>query len=251
VDPQTAAIASSGALQLVIGGNSLIPARIVAVADRFPTLGPHFVVAATTALAHALDEREPGTGGVTELWLAAPPSSVDTLRSALARAPYDQLAVTLRDDLQANLAGDPLAVGAARLLATDAVIGLVIAAVAVMLLVIAERRDDAAELYAWESDGVTPATLRRSMIARAGAVVAVGVPGGIAIGLALTAFTTRLVAVTAVGTAPAPPLSVAFGPGAVGLAVAASVVACLLAAGLVAAVALREPIPRRPEELLT
>jgi hypothetical protein len=251
VDPQTAAIAAGGTLQLVIGGNTPIPARIVAVADRFPTMGPRFVVAATTTLAKALDTREPGTGGVTELWLDAPPSSVDALRTALAQPPYDQLALTLRDELRARLAGDPLALGAARLLATDAVIGLAIAAVAVMLLVIAERRDDAAELYAWESDGVTPATLRRSMVARAGAVVALGVPGGIAIGLALTAFTTRLVAVTAVGTAPAPPLSVAFGPGSVGLAVAASVLACLLAAGLVAAVALREPVPRRPEEVLT
>ncbi len=250
VDPDTAAGASGGLLQLVVEANTPIPARIVAIAPRFPTVGAHFIVGADDQLADALDRREPGSGGITELWLAAPPGSVAGLTAALARPPYDQLSIQLRADQQRALDDDPLAHGATRLLLTDALLGLVIAALAVMLLVIAERRDDAAELYAWESDGLPPATLRRSMFARALAVVAIGVPGGILIGLLLTTFTTRLVAVTAVGTAPVPPLSVAFGALPATVAVAGGVLACLVAAAIVAGVALREPLPRRPEDVL-
>ena len=49
-----------------------VPARVVGVLPRFPTVGPSFVVADARALADALDARDPGTGSVRELWLSSP-----------------------------------------------------------------------------------------------------------------------------------------------------------------------------------
>jgi hypothetical protein len=250
VDPETAAHASAGTLSLIVNATSPIPARIVAIAPRFPTLGEHFVVAADTTLANAVDQVSPGAGGAMEVWLAMPTTSLTTFGAAIDQAPYDQLSVNLRADRLAALIHDPLARGAATLLLANALIGLVMTALAVTLLVVAERRDDAAELYAWETDGLTPTQLRRSMFARAATVIAIGVPGGIGIGLALAALTARLIAVTAGGGSPVPPLSAAPVAGAGVWAMTGGVLACLPAAALAAAVALRDPRPRRPEDLV-
>ncbi|MBO0870583.1 MAG: hypothetical protein J2P15_18665, partial [Micromonosporaceae bacterium] len=247
-DPVTAARAGHRLLPLVMNGEQPVQARVVGVLPRFPTLGTRFLVADAGALADALDAQEPGTGSVSEVWLSAPPAESAALAAALAAAPYDQLQVSIRDDRQRQLAADPVARGASALLTASAGLALLIAALSVVLLVVAERRDESAELYAWESDGVAPGTLRRSLFARACAVVAVAVPGGLLIGAALSTVTTRLVTVTAVGTAPDPPLFLAIGPAFAGTTLAVGVGAGLLAAAAVAGAALRERLPRRPEE---
>src|SRR4029450_1012155 len=130
------------------------------------------------------------TGSVAELWLAADPG-VDA-GAVLARAPFDLLRTDLRQARQARLASDPVAVGAAGLLTGGALLAFVVALLALVLLVLAERRDESAQLYAWESDGVSPDTLRRSLFARAVAVVAVGVPGGAGAALTLSQIKQRL-----------------------------------------------------------
>jgi hypothetical protein len=244
------AAATGGLLQLVVNGNEPIPARVAGVLARFPTTGTRFVVADAGALADALDTREPGTGGVGELWLSAPPGQAGALARALSAAPYDRLGVDLRQAREDRLAGDPVARGAGGLLAWSALLAMLVAVVAVVLLVVAERRDESAELYAWESDGVAPATLRGSLFARAAAVVAVAVPGGLAVGLLLSALTTALVTVTAVGGTPNPPLALATGTGWLAGVLAAGVALGLAASGAVAFSALREPLPRRPPEEL-
>jgi hypothetical protein len=248
-DPVTAAAAANGVLQLVVGGDRPVPARVVRVVPRFPTAGDRFVVADARALADALDAGEPGTGSVSELWLWAPDGSAGTLAHALAGAPFDRLAVDLRQTRQEQLTGDPVARGAASLLTASALVAVLVGMLAVVLLVVAERRDESAELYAWESDGVPPAALRRSLFARAAAVVAGAVPAGLLVGLALSRVTAVLVQVTAGGTAPKPPLSLATGPGWVAAVLALGLVAGLAVAAAVAGSALRERMPRRPEEV--
>jgi hypothetical protein len=249
-DPVTAAHAGTRLLPLVMNGDQPVQARVVGTVQRFPTLGTRFLVADAGALAAALDARQPGTGSVTEVWLSAPPASAPALARALSAAPYDQLKVALRADRRARLAADPLARGAGALLEQSALLALLIAALSVALLVVAERRDESTELYAWESDGLPPGTLRLSLFARACAVVAVGVPGGLLIGVALASVTTRLVTVTAVGATPVPPLFLAVGPVWAAAALGVGLGAGLLAAGAVAAGALRERLPGRPEEEL-
>jgi hypothetical protein len=248
-DPVTAASAAGGVLQLVVGGGRPVSARVVRVVPRFPTTGDRFVVADVRALADALDAGEPGTGSVSELWLWAPDASAGALARGLAGAPFDRLAVDLRQVRQEQLAGDPVARGAANLLTASALVAVLVGILAVVLLVVAERRDESAELYAWESDGVRPGTLRLSLFARAAAVVAGAVPAGLLVGLGLSRVTAMLVQVTAVGTAPKPPLTLATGPGWVAAVLALGVAAGLGAAAAVAGTALRERLPRRPEEL--
>jgi len=112
-----------------------------------------------------------------------------------------------------------------------------------VLLVVTERRDDAGELYSWEADGVSPATLRKALWWRAAAVALPAVPAGVLIGVGLTRLTARLVAVTATAGVPQPPLAPA-GGGLDALAAAvAGVVLALAVAAAVAARALREPVP--------
>jgi hypothetical protein len=234
-DPGTAAAASGGLLTLDVG-----------VLPRFPTVGPSFVVASARGLADALDADAPGTGSVDELWLRS--SDPAAVTGALAAAPFDQVAVDARQDRVDRLAGDPVAHGATGLLTGSAVLAFVVALLALVLLVVAERRDEAAQLYAWESDGVTPRTLRRSLLLRAVAVVVIAVPGGVIIGLLLSRLSTALVRLTAVGTDPVPPLALAVSAQWSVLAVAAGVAAGLAVCAAVAAAALREPLPSRPEE---
>jgi ABC-type antimicrobial peptide transport system permease subunit len=117
-----------------------------------------------------------------------------------------------------------------------------------VLLVVAERRDESAQLYAWESDGVAPRTLRLTLFLRALAVTVVGVPGGILLGLLLSRITTALVLVTAVGATPVPPLVLAVTPLWTVTALVAGIAVGLGVCGALAAAALREPLPRRPEE---
>jgi hypothetical protein len=243
-DPVTAAAAAGGTLSVTVNNGPAIPARIVGVLPRFPATGERFLVTDGRALADTLDARDPGTGAVAELWLVGDPAP-------LAAAPFDLLRVDDRAAREQRLASDPLARGASGLLTSSALLSFVVALLALVLLVVAERRDESAQLYAWESDGVAPGTLRRSLFLRALAVIAIGVPGGIGIGLLLSRITTALVRVTAAGGDPVPPLALAVTPLWTVLALAAGVVVGLLVCAGLAGASLRERLPRRPEEGLT
>jgi hypothetical protein len=199
-----------------------------------------------SSLAAMLDARAPGSGAVAELWLWTPDGSAALLRGSLAAEPFDQLAVTTRGAVQEQLASDPLSRGAVALLAGSAAVGLLVALLALVLLVVSERSDSSAELYAWESDGVAPSTLRVSLFLRAWSVVLVAVPAGLVTGLLLSRATTSLVTVTAVGTTPAPPLVLSAGPSWIALVLGAGLLLGLAATALLAWSALREPLPRRP-----
>jgi hypothetical protein len=246
-DPVTAAAAVGGVFQLTIPTAAPIPARVEQVLPSFPAGGERFVVTDVQALIAALDARVPGTGTPSELWVAS--SDPAKLGQALRQAPYDQLDVRLQADVRRQLATDPLATGASSLLWTGALSALAVAVLSLVLLVVAERRDDAAELYAWESDGLTPAALRGLLFARAAAVVVVAVPCGLLLGLLLTRITTALVLVTAVGSVPRPPLALATSPADLAIVLGTGIAVGLLAAGLVALRSFREALPTRPEAL--
>jgi hypothetical protein len=250
VDAATAAHAVGSELELALTSGPPVTARIVGVLARFPTVGDSFVVADEGALADRLDSRLPGAGSVVELWIAGPDSSETALATALSQGPFDQLEVDLRSADQARLAADPLARGAAGLLVVSAVLALAVAVLAVVLLVVADRRDEAAELYAWESDGVAPRTLRTSLFVRAVAVVALAVPAGLLLGLVLARATAAIVTVTAVGTTPHPPLALSVGPAWVAAVLGAGFLVALAAAAIVASGSLREAMPRPPDTVL-
>jgi len=195
-----------------------------------------------------LDGQQPGTGAVGELWASADNGKAeDALTLALGAKPYNEATVVEREPMARQLAGDPVSRGSSLLLALAASLALLVAVVAVVLLVSGDRRDDAGELHAWESDGVRPATLRRMLLIRALSVVAVGIPIGLAAGLLLAHVGANVVAVDASGATPEPPLHVQVGPLWSSVMLAIGVGLAVGIAALVAGLALRERLPVPPD----
>jgi hypothetical protein len=245
-DPVTAIAARDGALALQVGGQQ-VSARVVAVLPRLPTVDGSFVLTDRAALVDLLDRSNPGSGNPTELWVSVPSGSRQALADALSTDPYDRLTVTLRSGVEADLAADPVGRGSRILLVAVGALALAVAAASLVLLVVAERRDGTGEMFAWESDGVRPATLRRMLFLRTLAVVAVGLPLGLLAGYAVASIGARLIAVDAAGSTPQPPLQTTLGSAWTVLALAAGLGAGIAAVALVAASALRERLPVRPE----
>ncbi|MGB9377518.1 MAG: hypothetical protein WCB04_08400, partial [Mycobacteriales bacterium] len=248
VDSETARLARTGTLALSLGEGQRLTVRPVAVGTVFPTTLRRFAVLDRATLTRALDAITPGAGTPTETWIWAPPGRpAQATATALQREPFDQLGLALRAAEERSLRTDPVAVAASRLLLGTAVAGLAIGALCVVLLVVAERRESAAELFAKEAEGSRPGRLRRSLFARAAAVVALGVPFGLVSGLLLARATTALVAVTAGGTTPRPPLILAASPASVGGWLVLLLLLGLGGAAAVAAVSLRGALPLLPE----
>jgi hypothetical protein len=229
-DDETASRGTS--LRLDLGAGDAVAALVVGTLPRFPTTGPRFLVADRAALAAALDDHEPGTGAPQEIW-AGDGGSPEALARALAAAPWDQGRVETQAASRAALESDAVGQGAARLLLIAAAIALLVAIVSLVLLVTGERRDDAGQLLAHEADGVATSTLRRSIWWRAVVAAAPALVVGTAAGLVLSRSVSTLVALSASGTTPTPPLLPSVGAGMtaivllVGLAVALA--ACAVA----------------------
>ena len=237
VDPVTA---SRGAtLRIDLGGGDAVAARVVATLPRFPTTGSRFVVADRAAIADAMDDAVPGTGAPHEVWAVTTPGDAIDSR----QAPYDRLVVVTQSDRRAALESDAVAQGAGWLLLVAAALGLLVSVVALLLLVIGERDDDAGQLLAQEADGVSTSTLRRSLWWRA---VAASVPAlvlGTAAGLLLARSVTSLLALSASGTTPSPPLLPAVGVTWTSAVVGGGLALALVACAAVAARMLRTPWP--------
>jgi ABC-type lipoprotein release transport system permease subunit len=117
------------------------------------------------------------------------------------------------------------------MLEAAALTAVVLALLGLVLGAISERRDEAAELFDLEAQGVAPASLRRQLRLRASMAGVAGALGGFATGLVLSLLVVRFVELTANATAPEPPLALSVDWPALLLAAA---VAGLVAAALVA-----------------
>jgi hypothetical protein len=246
VDRATATKARGGLLSLGLGEGKRLSLRVVAVGDRFPTTSGRFAVLDRASLAAAMDDVTAGAGTATEVWVWAPASSTPHLEKALQQAPFDRLRIATRAQAEESLRSDPVALTASRLLLGSALVGLLVGGLCIVLMVLAERRESAGELFAREADGTRPGRLRVELLARAGAVLAVGVPIGVATGIALARATTTLVTVTAGGMTPQPPLVSAASPVLVAVALVSLLGLGLLGAAGVAAASLRGPLPVPP-----
>jgi hypothetical protein len=219
-------------LRLDLGGGDAVAARVVGTLPRFPTAGPRFLVTDRAALAAALDDLQPGSGAPHEIW-AGDQAAPASLAATLASAPWDRAVVVTQEQRRSVLESDAVGQGAGWLLLVGAAVSLLVAIVSLVLLVTGERRDDAGQLLAHEADGVATSTLRRSLWWRAVAVAVPALVVGTAAGLVLTRSVSTLVALSAGGTTPTPPLLPSVGPGwttavlvgGLGVALAASAVA--------------------------
>jgi hypothetical protein len=249
VSPRLGAIAGrNGVFGAEVAGQGLL-FRAVAVARRFPSATSQdttdFVVADRGALVTALNASQPGSGFPTELWLDVPPARRATVAERLRRPPFDVLSVASRAGLEHRLRTDPVARGAVAMLEAASVTALVLALAGLALGVVAERRDEAADLFDLEAQGLGPASLRRHLRLRALAVGIGGIGGGILTALVLSLLVVGFVELTANAGVPNPPLVSAIDWPVV---LVSGLVAAALAAALVAAVtgrAFRRPVPGR------
>ena len=184
--------------------------RVAAVARRFPGISQSetsdFLVADRPALESALNTSAPGTGFATELWLDSGASRRQAVEARLRKPPFTALAIASRSQLEHSLRAEPVARAALALLETAALTAIVLALLALVLGTLSERRDEAAELFDLEAQGVAPASLRRQLRLRASLAGSAGALGGIATGVVLSLLVVRFVELTANATSPEPPL---------------------------------------------
>lgn len=246
VDPTTAT--RGGSLRLDLGGGDAVAVQVVGTVPRFPTTGARFLLADRSALAAALDDHQPGSGAAREIWADTAGTDPTPFAAILAAPPWDQTAVQHRESRQLALEADAVAQGAGWLLLLAAGVALLVAVVSLVLLVTGERRDDSGQLLAQEADGVATSTLRRSLWWRAVGAALPALVAGAAAGLLLTRAVSSLVALSASGTAPVPPLEPAVGPGATAVVLVVGLGAALVVCALVSARMLRSPWPGRADQ---
>jgi hypothetical protein len=244
VSPRLGAIAGrNGVFGVNVAGQSVL-FRAVAVARRFPSATSEdttdFAVADRDALITALNASQPGAGFPTELWIDGP---VREMR--LHRGPFDVLSVASQAGLERQLRRDPVARAAVAMLEVAAVTALVLALVGLGLGVVAERRDEAADLFDLEAQGLPPASLRRQLRLRALAVAAAGVAGGALTALVLSVLVVGFVELTANAGVPNPPLVLAVDWPVVLLAALAAVLLATALVALITSRAFRHATPER------
>ena len=249
VSPRMAEIAGPDRLLGVVVAGQPLVFRVAAVAKRFPGgAAPgtdDFVVTDRRALETALNAATPGSGFPTELWLESAPGGRAAVEARLRRAPFPLLAVSSQAALESSLRSDPVARAALAMLEASALIAILLALLALVLGVVSERRDEAADSFDLEAQGTPPARLRRQLQLRALVVAGAGIAGGILTGLVLSLLVVSFVELTANATAPTPPLALSLDWLVV---VASALVAVALGAvlvGLVTGRAFREPVPAR------
>jgi hypothetical protein len=235
VSPRMAQLAGPDRLLGVVTNGEPLVFRVAAVARRFPGVPASetsdFVVADGAALDTALNASAPTSGFPTELWLHVPPSRVAAVDARLRKPPFTVLAISSQSGLERSLRSEPVARGALAMLEAAALTAVALALLALVLGAVSERRDEAAELFDLEAQGVAPSSLRRQLRLRASLAGAAGALGGLLTGLGLSLLVVRFVELTANATAPEPPLELSLDWLVIGLA---ALGAALLAVALVA-----------------
>ncbi len=249
VSPRMAQLAGPDRLLGVVTNGEPLVYRVVAVARRFPGVAESdtsdFVVADRPTLETALNASTPGSGFPTEIWLAVDPSSRAGVEARLRKPPFTALSVSSRAGLERSLRHEPVARAALAMLEAAALTAVALALLGLVLGAISERRDEAAELFDLEAQGVAPASLRRQLRLRASMAGAAGALGGLATGLVLSLLVVRFVELTANATAPEPPLALSVDWLTLLLAAAAAGLAAALLVALATRQSFRGATPPR------
>ena len=252
VSPDVARSAAPGGNLVLEFGEQHVSGHIVAIAARFPGTadgGGSFVLAEESHLQTALDADEPGTGRPIELWLSVPAHALFPAEEALRRPPFSRLTFVSRRSLAQQLRADPLSRAVEIALSAGAVVALALAVAGLWLTVIGDVEDEAGDLYDLEAQGATPGELRGQLRLRAAILAALGMAGGLLLGVILSREVVRLVQVSASGDAPVPPLAGRMGWVTVGIAFMVVTVAGAILVERTVRRAFREDTPRRSGEV--
>lgn len=230
VSPSVATAAGpSGLLTLDFGGSSL-PARIIGVARRFPTLPADegFAVADQSRLATALDADVPGTAEPGELWLSVPKSSEREVNTALDQRRFSSLDRLSRRSLLREREHDPLSRAIVYILGSCSLLALTLATLGVWITLVSETRDETGQYFDLEAQGVGPETLRRHLRYRALLLLGYGISGGVLLGFILSRLVVSVVHISVTTESPQPPLVWDAGWPEVGVGLAALALATAL-----------------------
>jgi hypothetical protein len=216
VSPDLARDATAdGALDLHLG-SGLVPARVVGVAERAPTIvdtRPRFAIVSLDPFLIALASAVPAAGRPSEMWITAPTAErLDDVREVLADRPFRFAEVTARSDLVAERAGDPLSQAIVWALVAAALAGLVLSVGGLVMGAITDLRDERGELADLEAQGVPPSALRWHALTRTAILAIGGALAGLMAGIALAYLAIGTLAIDAEGRLPIPPLSVVLPP---------------------------------------
>ena len=185
--------------------NTTVPARVVGVATRVPTLGSGpFVLADAGWLSTAIEANAPGEGRPNEVWLSTPHGRAAA--AALRRRPFSSLVVASRASIEHRLATNPLAHATALALAAGGIVALLLAALGFWVAIVSELRDERSDFFDLEAQGIPPAGLRAQVRMRGVILLTVGLAGGIVLAALLSRLVVSLVRVAATTAIPEPPL---------------------------------------------
>ncbi|MFF0554516.1 FtsX-like permease family protein [Streptomyces sp. NPDC004266] len=186
------------------------------------------------------------TGGTVTLppdewWLTVAPGRADAVAKALrARADADPAQVLVRDEVAAELLGDPLGAGPNAALMAVAAAAAALAAVGFGVGSAGAMRERSAEFGVLRALGAPQRKLARLIAAEQGLLIGIGLLVGIGLGTVLARTVVPLVVLTGQAARPVPPVLVELPLGQVALLLA-GVAALPLA--IVAAIALRRTDP--------
>jgi hypothetical protein len=195
--PAIARAADSNGIVNLHVEDSVISAKVVAVARYFPTVDGEFVVADLPTWLVAANTAEPGIAVPDEIWSQEKP-------------PPLPVQVTSQRTEERQLRGDAISRGSIALLLVVAVLGLVLAVAGLVLTVLGDRRDERSSLTDLSVQGVTPRGLRRHLLLRAGVLGTLGIAGGLGAGLLVGTLVVAVVTVTAGAQSALPPLALVF-----------------------------------------
>ncbi|MFC9700346.1 FtsX-like permease family protein [Streptomyces sp. NPDC056943] len=177
----------------------------------------------------------------TEWWLSVAPGRADEVAGTLRAHPdADPEQVLVRDEIAADLLGDPLGAGPNAALMAVAVAAAALAAVGFAVGSAGSMRERSAEFGVLRALGTPRRRLARLIAAEQGILIAVGLAVGLGLGTVLARAVIPLVVLTGQATRPVPPVLVELPLGQVALLLA-GVAALPLA--IVAVIALRRTDP--------
>jgi ABC-type antimicrobial peptide transport system permease subunit len=244
--PSVAAAATDGRSTFVWGGGSTpIPIRIVATTKLFPTITSQtrFIVADYDTASAFLNEVTPGIAPPTEAWFFNTQSP--TFAAKLQKLPFRLSGLVSEQQNQQALLEDPLASGTRSLLLATTIIAALLGLLGLLVAIRAMLRDESSILAEYEALGIRPSVLARSTATRLTALSLVGIAAGIGGGLLAVRLVGSLVAVTAGGGVPLPPIQATISWPSMAVLLAVVAAAAIAAALILARNAFARPVAQR------
>lgn len=206
VDPVTASAAVDGIVTVETQGSEF-QFRVVATAQRFPTLSDRFVLTDLRVLSRGFNLAQPGYGMPIETWLAADtPRHERGLFNALSNRPFSTVDTDRRIDRVSDNRSDPLARLSLAVLTWSALLAGLMVVGSLLLNSMAERTDDEPFHRSLSLEGAPLSTIRRLVTLRTVSLAFAALPMGIAAGALMTKLVTSAIRLTADAVSPNPPL---------------------------------------------